>query len=201
AAERHDLLREAVGLPAGTPVVLYHGGFLPDRGLEQLADAMLSPKLATAHLCLLGFGPEQGRLEALAGEARFGGRVHVLPAVEPDDLLDWVASADVSAAVNQPTSLNQFMSSPNKVFESIAAGTPVVSSDTPERRAILLDDPDGPLGELCDPRDPREIAAAIGRILDLTGDERTSLRRRCLRAARERLNWEREGEVLLALYA
>jgi glycosyltransferase involved in cell wall biosynthesis len=93
------------------------------------------------------------------------------------------------------------LSTPNKLFESLAVGLPVVSSDFPERRSIVMDDPDGPLGALCEPTDIGSIAAAIRSILDLAPVERADLRARCLRAAHERWNWETESAKLVALYA
>jgi glycosyltransferase involved in cell wall biosynthesis len=196
-----DPLRTTAGLAAGTPVVLYHGGFSRDRGLLELADAMLQPGLEAAHLIFLGFGPLEGALQARAREARAGGRIHVLAAVPPDQLPDWVAAADVGAMPNQPRTANELLSTPNKLFESLAVGLPVVSSDFPERRAIVMEDPDGPLGAMCDPTDIRSIAAAIRSILDLEPAERADLRARCLRAAHDRWNWETESAKLVALYA
>ena len=196
-----DPLRPAAGLPPGTPIVLYHGGFTRDRGLLELADAMREPGLDAAHLVLLGFGPLEGDLQARAREARAAGRIHVLAAVPPDQLAEWVAAADMGAMPNQPRTANERLSTPNKLFESLAVGLPVVSSDFPERRSIVIDDPDGPLGALCDPTDIRSIAAAIRSILDLDPGARLDLRARCLRAAHERWNWETESAKLVALYA
>ncbi len=197
---RPDLLRAAAGIPPAAGVILYHGGFLRDRGLQVLAEAMLEPAVRTAHLVFMGSGPLQGTLQGLASEARFEGRLHVLPAVPPDSLLDWVASADVSAMPNQPRTLNERSSTPNKLFESLAVGTPVVGSDFPERRAIVIDDPDGPLGRVCDPTRPRDLARALGEILALDPAAAADLRRRCQHAARERWNWELESARLLAVY-
>jgi glycosyltransferase involved in cell wall biosynthesis len=199
-ASRPRLLHEAAGIPRDRPLVLYHGGFLPDRGLTELAMTILEPGLEQVHLVYMGFGPEEQHLRNLAADGRFGDRLHILPAVDPGELLAWVASADVAAMPNLPVTLNERYSTPNKLFESIAAGTPVVSSDMPERRAIVLGDPDGPLGELCDPTHPSSIAAAIQRILELPADAAANLRDRCLRAGAARLNWERESETLLALF-
>jgi glycosyltransferase involved in cell wall biosynthesis len=195
-----DPLRPAAGIPPGTPVVLYHGGFTRDRGLLELADAMLEPGLESAHLVLLGFGPLEETLQERAREARAGGRIHVLPAVPPDRLPEWVAAADVGAMPNQPRTANERLSTPNKLFESLAVGLPVVSSDFPERRAIVMDDPDGPLGAVCDPTDITSIAAAVRSILDLDPVERDRLRARCLRAAHLRWNWETESARLVGLY-
>ena len=148
----------------------------------------------------LGGGPLRDRLASRAAEPAAGGRVHLLDAVPPDELAGWVASADVGVMPNQPVNANERLSTPNKLFESIAVGLPVVSSDFPERRRIIIDDPDGPLGAVCDPTDPASIAAAIRSILDLPADERAALRTRILRAAHERWNWETESAKLVALY-
>ena len=133
-----------------------------------------------------------GARDASCGPCRPGrsGRIHVLPAVPPDVLAAWVASADVGLMPNQPRTLNERLSTPNKLFECLAVGLPVVSSDFPERRRIVIDDPDGPLGTVCDPTDSSALAAAIGSILDLDPASRSDLRARCLKAAHERWNWE-----------
>ena len=101
---------------------------------------------------------------------------------------------------NQPVTANERLSTPNKLFESMAVGLPVVSSDFPERRRIILGDPEGPLGAVCDPTSPEAIATAIRSILDLPPAERAALRSRILRAAHERWNWETESARLVALY-
>jgi glycosyltransferase involved in cell wall biosynthesis len=101
----------------------------------------------------------------------------------------------------QAVSLNNRLSTPNKLFECLAAGVPVISSDFPDRRQIVLGDPAGPLGAVCRPDDVTDVARAIRSILDLPADERDALRARCLRAAHERWNWETESAKLVALYA
>jgi glycosyltransferase involved in cell wall biosynthesis len=102
---------------------------------------------------------------------------------------------------NQPATANERLSTPNKLFESLAAGIPVVTSDFPERRRIVLDDPAGPLGAVCDPTDPASIGAAIRSIVSLDTAATAELRRRCLTAAHERWNWETESRRLVDLYA
>ncbi|MCU0309252.1 MAG: glycosyltransferase [Chloroflexi bacterium] len=194
------LLRDRLGLPPSARIVLYHGGLIEGRGLRQLVDAVLEPGMEDTHLVLLGAGPLWEELAARAATPRAGGRVHLLEAVLPDQLPEWVAAADVGVMPNQPVNANERLSTPNKLFESIAVGLPVVSSDFPERRRIILGDPDGPLGAVCDPTDPAAIAAAIRSILDLGPAERADLRARILRAAHARWNWETEGARLVRLY-
>ncbi|HLO35790.1 MAG TPA: glycosyltransferase [Candidatus Deferrimicrobium sp.] len=195
-----DLIRAAAGIPSGVPLLLYHGGFSAHRGLEQIAESILEPGLETAHAVYLGYGSQRPMLDRLVLEPRFGGRLHVLDAVDPDVLLDWVAGADVGVIPGQPSTLNHLLSSPNKLFEALAAGVPVVIMDFPYVHRIVLDDPGGPFGAVCDPADPASIAAAVRAIIELPPAERDALRARCLAIAHDRWNWETESVRLVTLY-
>lgn len=199
-AVRPNLLREATGLPADAPIALYHGAFFLHRGLEELAAALLEPGMEPVHAVYLGYGSRETWLREEADDPRYGGRIHVVEAVPPAVLPFWVASADVGVMPIQASTLNHRLSSPNKLFESLATGLPVVVSDFLEMRRIVLDDPDGPLGAVCDPADPASVARAIRSILDLSEEEREALRARCLRASHERWNWETESARLVGLY-
>ncbi len=200
AAAHPGHLRAAAGIGPEVPLVLYHGGFSAHRGLEQLTAALLAPGMESVHAAYLGYGSMRGWLDAQAADPRYGGRLHVIDAVPPDILLDWVADADAGVMAIQPSTLNHRLSTPNKLFECMAAGVPSVVSDMPGMRAIALDPELGPVGEVCDPADPASIAAAMQRILELAPAARADLRARCLRAAHERWNWEVESGRLLALY-
>ena len=196
-----DLLRRATGVGARVPLIVSHGLFAADRGFEQLARALVLPPLADVHAAVLGRGPMQARLVELAATPALGGRLHVIDAVSPDELLEWIHGADVNVVAIQPTTLNHRLSTPNKLFESLAAGVPVVASDFGPMHRIVMDDPDGPLGAVCDPTDPIAIAAAVRTLLDLPRERREDLRRRCLGAAHARYAWEEDGARLVALYA
>ncbi len=200
-AVRPTMLREAAGVPRGAPVILYHGALSAGRGVEQLMEALLEPGLEDAHLVLMGFGEMRDSFVRSAAEGRWSGRVHVLAPVPPTDLLAWIASADIGAMPIQRSTLNLRLSTPNKLFECLAAGTPVVASDFPAMRRIVLDDPGGPLGAVCDPTSVPAIGRSIRSLLDLDAVEMEALRARCLRAAAERWNWAREGAVLLEAYS
>jgi glycosyltransferase involved in cell wall biosynthesis len=199
-AVRVDRLRETLGLPPTTPIALYHGRFAPHRGLEQLADAILEPGLEHVHAVYLGYGQSEPVVEGFRADPRFGGRVHLVPAVAPEVLLEWLATADLEVMAIQPSTLNHRLATGNKLFEALAVGVPVVASDHPGKRLVVQGIGDGPLGELCDPTDVRDVARAMRAILSLSDDDRSALRARCLRAANERWNWEVESAKLVALY-
>ena len=197
-AGRDRRFHELLGLAPETRVVLYHGGFLPSRGIEILAAAVR--RLTAVALVAMGDGPLRPALERLAAEPRTDGRVHVLPPVPPAELVGWIAAADVGGMVNQPVSRNERISTPNKLFECLAAGVPVGSSDFPGRRRIVIEDPEGPLGAVCDPTDPDAVAAALREVLDRPAEAAADLRGRVLAAAHARWTWERQAATLLDVY-
>ncbi len=200
-ADGSDLIRAATGIPGDVPIALYHGAFSRHRGLEQLAAAVAEPGLEQVHAVFLGYGGLRAELLALAAGPLAPGRVHVLTAVPPEELGAWVASADVGVMMIQASTINHRMSTPNKLFECLAAGVPVVASDFPEMRGIVCEDPAGPLGVVAAPDDVPALAGAILSIVTADPVERAALRARCLRAAHDRWNWETESARLVGLYA
>jgi glycosyltransferase involved in cell wall biosynthesis len=185
----------ALGLDAETRVVLYQGGFSRDRGIEQLIEAI--PTIPGAVLVLLGYGVLQAELEARTADPALAGLVHVLPAVAPAELLDWVASADVVAMPIQPTTLNHRLTTPNKLFEAIAVGVPVVASDLPGMAPTVRD---ADAGLLVDPTDPAAIAAACRELLAEPRDVARERRARILAAADATYNWESQLQLIVAEY-
>jgi glycosyltransferase involved in cell wall biosynthesis len=185
-------LRAAHEIPAGARVVLYLGGLQQHRGLEQLiAAAALRDGVV---LVLLGPGTPSYRaeLERAAAAAGVADRVRFAPPVDPADIARHAAGADVGVSVIQNRFLSYYYALPNKLFDYLHAGLPVVVSDFPEMRA-LVERHD--VGAVCDPADPASIADAIDRV---AGD--AALRANA-RAAAPLYTWEREREKLLALAA
>jgi glycosyltransferase involved in cell wall biosynthesis len=168
--------------------------------LRQIIDAAVDPRLENIHVAFLGYGPMEAELRTLAARPDVAGRIHVIKAVSPDVLDRWVAGADVGLMPNQHETLNEYVSTPNKLFESIGVGTPVVSSDFPERRRIILEGPEGPLGALCNPSDPADIARAIVEVIGGTKAEREGYRSRCRKAAAARWNWAAQVTTLQGFY-
>lgn len=155
-------LRGMAGVPHEAQVVLYQGGLVAGRGLDVLIRAaQFLPD--GAHLVLIGKGGEQEALEALVEELNVSDRVHFLPAVEPGELPALTAAADVGVIPYQPVSLNNRFALPNKVFEYTGAGIPFVAADLPELRRVADTER---CGEVYDPYDPQQLAAAISTILD-----------------------------------
>jgi glycosyltransferase involved in cell wall biosynthesis len=192
---KHRLFHQALGLPEHHKVVLYHGGLFPWRGIEQLVEAIRDVPDAT--LVLMGYGILEPTLRAWEADPAMGGRVRVMPAVPPAELHAWVAAADVAGMPIQGDTLNHRLTTPNKLFEAMAAGVPAVVSDLPGMSAIVRD---ADSGILVDPTDVPAIAAAIRQITSLHDGEWQAWRERCIAAAHDRYNWETQVEKLLDEY-
>ncbi len=180
-----DRIREATGLPATTRICLFWGRLGPYVGLGQAAEAVLA--LPDTALVLLGFGRGRERSIARDRDPRYAGRHFTLPAVHPDELALWVASADVALCTLPPLSFNQRYTTPNKFLEAMTAGTPMVlGPDLPTMEELLLRED---LGRVAASMEPADIAAAIRQILDLPSEERIAWRKRVRATARDRYSW------------
>jgi glycosyltransferase involved in cell wall biosynthesis len=189
-----DRIRQALGLPQSIAIVLYQGQLISDRGIEQAMDAIL--EVPRAMLVLLGYG-QWRRYQRRSEEPPYAGRVRLLPAVHPTELMPWTASADVVVMPIQPTSINHRYTTPQKLFESIGAGVPVVASDLPGMAEVVREID---AGALCDATSPPSIAAAIRDVLGVDHETRAARRERILAAAHARYNWAAQVHQLHATY-
>ncbi|MEV8250820.1 glycosyltransferase [Microbacterium sp. NPDC076768] len=192
-AQELGRLRSLTGLSADQLVIAYVGGITSGRGIEEAISAVaLLP--SNNHFVLLGHGAAQARaeFEALARTLGVADRVHFAGSVESGEVSAAAADADVSLVYTQPKNLSYRFSLPNKLFESIHAGVPIVASDLPDVAELVRR---YDLGELSSPTDVEALAAAIRSVLA----EPERFRAGAAAAAAE-LSWEGEMERLLALY-
>jgi glycosyltransferase involved in cell wall biosynthesis len=187
----HDRL----GLDPTTRVVLYQGGFSVGRGVEQLMEAVRD--VPDCVLAVMGYGALEAEFRAAAERPGNQGKVFILPAVPPTELLEWVASADVVGVLFQHDTLNNYLSTPNKFLEAMAAGIPSVCSDHPGMGSIARETG---CGIAVPPADVTAIAAAIREIVDAPPEARAERRARALAAAHDTYNWESQVQALLEEY-
>ncbi len=184
-ANRPDHLRVAARLPRATRVVLFHGRLGGGRGLDAAAEAVLA--IPDAALVLMGFGPGADAALARDRDPRFAGRHATLPARHPDEVVAWVASADVAILPLPLLSMNQRLASPSKFWEALAAGTPVVVVAGLEVMERLVRDHD--LGAVAISGEPADLVPAIRTVLDRLAIEGEAWRARIARTSAERFGW------------
>lgn len=187
-------LRRRLGIDTEAPLVLHQGAPAAGRGCDVLLEAVaLMPGV---QLVFLGDSEASDGAWLSSEIARRGlsDRVRTVPSVPLGELLANTAEADVGVTLLQDTCENHRLALPNKLFEYIAAGVPVLASALPEMRALV----DGyGVGWCVAPDDPDAVAAALTRALRARHD--AALRDRLRRAAAE-LSWPREQARLLDLY-
>jgi glycosyltransferase involved in cell wall biosynthesis len=195
---RSDRLRSYLGLKPEMRIVLYQGYLQPNRGLDKLirAAAFLDPNTVVV---LMGKNRKttQAQLEALIASEGVEDRVKIIPPVPYKELLEWTSSADVGVNVASPSySLNVQYFLPNKLFEYIMSGLPVLTSPL---RAMVEVVKRYDVGQVFPSLEPADIGAAVNSILaDPAGLAR--MRQNALTAARDELHWEKEQTKLIELY-
>ena len=154
-------------------------GHLNRRKGQDLA-LMALARIPGATLVLVGEGPDRARLENIAKLEGLAGRVRFLGVQPHDALPGLLAAADVMVLPTESEGLA------NVWVESLACGTPVVTSDVGGAREVI----DRPEAGRLVPRDPAAIAAAVNDLLADPPD------RGAVRRAAERFSWERNAAEL-----
>ncbi len=196
--ERHPYLREALGLSPETRIVLYQGWMAEGRGLEELIEGAAHLRGAKAVLVLMGYGDYKPQLEALAARHNLGDVVRFLDPVPQADLVPYCASASVGVIPYRPVDLNNYYSSPNKLFDFIQAQIPILANDLPFLSKIVKGRDIGMTASMTTPDSVGQ--AMLGILSKLDEDGNASHWRRNLKEAADVYNWEHEGEKLVRLF-
>lgn len=182
-------LRQHFGLAPDDLLLLYQGGLNPERGLEECIQAVaMLPK--TFKLVLIGDGRLKGYLEELVNHLQLEDRVFFFGQVPSEQLLWYTCQADVGLVVYKNTSLNNYYSTPNKIFEYLLAGIPTVASDHPGKR-LVAEEGTG----VCVEETPEGIKDGI---LDVVA-QMEMYRERC-REKRSQYSWQEERKKLIRTY-
>ncbi len=188
-------LRELLDLTSHTRIALYQGYLQPDRGLDALVRA--APELdPDTVIVIMGKGKMQPHLEALIQEYNVAERVKIIPPVPYTELLEWTASADIGLTlIPLDYTLNMKMCLPNKLFEYIMAGLPVLSAPLEAITEIITR---YDVGRIVPSMSPNVIATVMNDML-ADRDGLARIHENALNAAKE-LCWEKESLQLLDLY-
>lgn len=198
AVLRSDRLRQCLGISPDVHIALYQGNIQPNRGLERLVYAakFLAPDIV---IVMMGKAvePTRSQLEALISSEQVAERVKLLPPVAYTELLEWTASADIGLTIFPPEySLSIRFTLPNKLFEYLMAGVPLLSAQL-DAIAEVIKTYD--VGQIASSMLPEDLAVAISTMLeDQIAMER--MRHNALQAAKSEFCWEKESRRLVHLY-
>ncbi|MDP4290067.1 MAG: glycosyltransferase [Bacteroidota bacterium] len=188
------LTREDMGLPEGKRIILLQGaGINVNRGAEEAVLAMRF--IEEALLLIIGEGDVIPALKSIVEANNLSDKVRFMPRQPFEQLYSFTLLADIGITFDKGTNLNYRFSLPNKLFDYLQAGLPVLASPLPEIKKII--DRFG-CGAMIESHDPKHIATSIIRMLN---DEPflKRCRENALKAAAV-LNGETEQLALLTLF-
>jgi len=181
--------------PAEGTVLMYHGVVIAGRGIEKLLEIVKCVSGVNAVILGNGAEPYLSSLKKLAEEYRVTERVLFHPAVPVTDLWKYAGAADVGIILIPAVAKSYYYMLPNKLFENIQSGTPVIGSNFPEIKKVVNQ---YGIGLLCDPENTEEICACVEKMrTDKAFYEQC---KKNTLAAKEDLCWEKEKDVLKAAF-
>jgi len=178
---------------SGGAVILYQGSLNIDRGLEEAIEAMQYINDAT--LAIIGSGDISEKLKILVNNLGLNHRVIFYGRIPMEQLRQYTSKADIGISLEKDTNLNYRFSLPNKIFDYIHAGVPVLASPLPEIKNIFSK---YDIGELIENHDPKHIAEKITGML--TNKQNMLRWKGNTKKAAQELCWENEEKVLTQIY-
>lgn len=183
--------RVKLELPLDKKIILLQGaGINVDRGAEELVEAM--NEVEGALLLIIGGGDVWTKLEGMISSRNLGNKIRLIKKLPKSELMQYTAEADLGMSIDKNSNLNYYNSLPNKIFDYLQAGVPVLCSPLPElKKVIELYDS----GWFIDSHDPKELAKKINEILH--SDELSRKRANALKTSEE-MSWKKEKEKYLS---
>jgi glycosyltransferase involved in cell wall biosynthesis len=127
----YNHFRYKFGIPQDQIIFLYQGGLMHHRGIEEIINTFKERKEIVV---FMGYGILEDMIKEAAQNHP---NIYYHEAVSPEVLLEYTASADIGLMLIDNISLSYYYCAPNKFFEYIMAGLPVIISDLYEMKKII----------------------------------------------------------------
>lgn len=116
-------------------IILYQGALNLGRGLEWVLKAM--PLIKNARLVIIGDGDLANVLKQMTVKLQINDRVDFIGRIEGDKMRGFTTTADIGLCLLENKGLSYYYSLPNRIFDYLNAGVPVLATDFPEIRNIV----------------------------------------------------------------
>lgn len=186
--------RAQLGLSVDKKILIIQGsGINIQRGSEEMLEAM--KYIDNAVLLIVGGGDVIDTLKEMAKHPELKDKVIFRPKQTYQKLMQYTASADLGLTLDKDTNLNYRFSLPNKLFDYIHAGIPVLATPLPEIKKIIEE---YDIGDFIPSHKPKEIAEKVNQILA----DQTLMQKwkKNITFAAENLTWQNEEKELREVY-
>lgn len=192
--EIQQLSKTELNLPPGKKILVLQGaGINVDRGAEEAVESM--KYVNDAVLVIIGSGDVIDVLKQMVIDLKLDDKVKFIGKVPFEKLLQYTYHADLGLTIDKDTNINYRYSLPNKLFDYIHAGVPVLASNLVEIRKLIFQ---YSIGDCIENHNPQHIADKINNILNDT--ETLQMWKKNTKIAAADLNWENEERQLIAVY-
>lgn len=186
--------KKELGLPEDKAIILIQGsGININRGAEEAVESMQF--VDNAVLLIIGGGDVFTSLEKLVLKHQLQEKVILKPKMPFKDLLHFTFNATIGLSIDKPGNPNYENSLPNKLFDYIHAGVPVLVSALKEVKRMVLQ---YNIGCIIDNHEPQHIAEKINFMIN-SGASYQSWKENCKKAAEENC-WENQEHILTNIY-
>ncbi|MHB9040669.1 MAG: glycosyltransferase [Melioribacteraceae bacterium] len=177
--------RKLYNIPDDKLILLYQGVLLEGRGVQMIMRTMV--KLTNTVLVILGDGEQKNNFQKLAQQLNISERVFYAGTIGQRELINYTAGGDVGLSLIENISVSYYHALPNKLFEYIMAGLPVLCSNLPQMKKIVEE---YQVGESISVENENNIYFTLKRWSE-SPELLKSYRNNCLLAA-QKLNWQEE---------
>jgi len=182
--------------PSDKYFLLFQGaGINPERGVEELVQAMEHLDPTRFHLLIIGGGDIFSLIEHMVYDKGLTDRITILPKVPFEVLRSITKRAHLGLSLDKPTNINHIYGLPNKIFDYLHSGVPVLVSRLVELEKIV---DKYQVGAFIENHEPAHIAARIREIFDYP--EQMAIWRENTERVRQELNWEQEGRIVVEIF-
>lgn len=181
--------RKELGLNPNQIIIIMQGaGINIDRGAEEAVLAM--QYLPNYLLLIIGSGDAIPAVQQLIQQRNLQHCVQLIPRMPYTELMHYTRTANVGITLDKDTNLNYKYSLPNKLFDYLHAGIPVVTSNLVELATIVTQ---YNVGQITPSHAPQAIAATITSVVstDYTAQ---------IKVAQNELQWQNECATLAKIY-
>lgn len=187
---KKDLFRDRFKLSKDVKIFLYQGAFHANRGVEQVIEAFGQMQGQQVAAVFMGSGPLQSKVEE--GSKKFN-NVFYHPAVPYSEILEHTGSADFGLLTTENVCLNHYYCMPNKLFEYIQAGLPIISTDLFDCRRVIEKEE---IGLILTEESANGYVEAVNRACEIENGHFDE----ALKRAKEKYHWALEEKKLISLY-
>jgi glycosyltransferase involved in cell wall biosynthesis len=183
-------------IPTNKHLLIFQGaGINESRGAEELVLSMNFLEASDYHLMIIGGGDVFSKLEKMVEQYQLQEKISLIPKL-PFSLLGYFTrKAHLGISIDKSSVLNHKYSLPNKLFEYLHAGVPVLASRLIEQERIINQ---FEVGAFIEDYKPENIAAKIKEIF--ASPEQLNRWKQNTCKVRDTLNWENESKIVIDIF-